>query len=255
MTDYKKYRIFGTGIIADSATRLPKGKMLHSFWKHENAEFSWQFEPTNGFADDGLLHIFKYPEPDCDYSIGVDTSMGIGEAPTVISVIRIGKNDAPDVQCAEFSSKELSPLEAYAYVLAIAAYYGHLMPHGIFPLLCIELMAGIEDVTQDKLRQIGYQRFHKFVHYDRNSDGENSRRCGWYTVGWSRPLLIDGLLEAIKRGWIDVRSAKTLLEINQVKDQAAEGVKKLHAESHFMACAIASFCSHDLDIMLEKKQS
>ncbi len=68
------------------------------------------------------------PEPGFDYSIGIDTGNGLEQDDTVIAVNRRGRTvREQDEQAAEFRSNFVSHVEAYAWAMAIAAYYSRYM--------------------------------------------------------------------------------------------------------------------------------
>lgn len=210
---------------------------------------------------DGKLFIFHEPRLGMDYTIGVDSSKGVGRDSTVISVWAKGQGGAPDIQCAEFASAFVSHVEAYAFAMAIATLYSKFMGDGQHrePLLSIEVVEAVGDMIQLQMSKMGYKRFHQFIRYDgTNPSKKDSKRRGWYTVGWSRPLLIDGFVHSVKNGWIEIHSPFLLAEMRKFEIHfTGRGKERLEHSSgshddRVFASAIAVFTAHDLDLMIER---
>lgn len=72
-------------------------------------------------ADDsrGALRIWDRPKPDRKYSLGVDSSYGLGKDNAVISVVE----NQSGIQVAEFCSNRVEPHELGAIVCALGDYY------------------------------------------------------------------------------------------------------------------------------------
>lgn len=244
--------------------------------------FRWEFIPLKYEPDymaalatkpdafrqygDGKLLVFHPPMPGTDYSIGVDTSNGIGQDATCICVTAIGQRGGPDVQVAEFRSAYVSHVEAFAFVAPIAAYYSKFMstsdsPGQRQPLMGIEQIASVGDTCQIQLRKLGYSRFFRFQRYDGvDISKQRSTRMGWYTTPWSRPLLTDGFVHSIKNNWYRLNSPWTIDECRhyEVHYTARGKEKKEHEEgAHddgIMAAAISTFIAHDLESMTVRTQ-
>jgi hypothetical protein len=213
----------------------------------------------------GKLFIFHPPEPGYDYSIGVDTSNGIGCDATVIAVSRRGRTPQDqDVQAAEFRSNKVSHVDAYPWVMAIAAYYARYMEESTpyrEPYVSIEQIAAVGDTAQLQMRKMGYSRFHKMINYDsvpKLMRKSKATKVGWRTTGWSRPILTDGFVTLVQNQWYKVNSPYTLREMTQWEVHYTAGGKDKfeHAEDStddgIFANAMAAFCPNDMTSMAER---
>jgi len=149
---------------------------------------AYPLDPTNPDDAIGKLIVFHAPRPNLSYSIGVDTSEGKGQDATVISVWASGRRGDPDIQCAEFASPYVNHVEAFSFILAIAAYYGQHMAVGTTrwkePYVSIEQVAAVGDTAQLQMRKMGYSNFHRMTRYDgkrTKSAGTPSRGPGHYS--------------------------------------------------------------------------
>lgn len=212
---------------------------------------------------DGKLFIYHRPEPGYDYSLGVDTSNGIGSDATAIAVCRRAKYDTdPDVQVAEFRSIHVSHVEAFAFVLPIAAYYSRYMEESTNyrePYVSIEQIAAVGDTCQVQMRKMGYSRFHRMIRYDsRDLKKSKSHKNGWYTSSWSRPMLTDGFVIAVQNGWYVVNSPATIWEMNHWEVHLTQSGKSKFEHSSVatddgvFANAMATFCPNDLKALAKR---
>lgn len=213
---------------------------------------------------DGKLLIFNEPEPGHDYTVGVDTGGGVGGDSTSIEVWRKGVRGLPDVQCAEFASAFISHVEAYAYVMAIAAYYAKFMRNEDYespyrePLVSVEQIAAVGDTCQSQMKIMGYNRFFLFHQYDtRKIQKKKATKMGWRTSGWSRPLLVDGFVHSVKNEWATIHSPFLLREMSKFEVHIKSGKEKMeHADGdhddRIFSSAIAIFTSHDMEAMVER---
>lgn len=184
----------------------------------------------------GKLFVWHPPRPGVDYSIGIDTAGGTGNDSTVICVTEIApRAGLPDLQAAEFRSCYVSHVQAFAFVMAIAAYYASAMTDSTLPyrqpLVAPEQVAAVGDVVTTQMRQMGYARIFRFQRYD-NAKSTKSNKLGWYTFGWSRPILIGSFIETLKNGWYELNSPWTLHECEHFESHstASGKVKQEHED-------------------------
>lgn len=219
---------------------------------------------------DGVLIIFHHPRPGVSYSIGVDTSEGKGQDSTSISVWTTGQRGEPDVQCAEFSSSHVNHVEAFAFILAIAAYYKTHMAQGITrwkePYVSIEQVQAVGDTAQLQMARMGYSNFHKMPRYDgspmrirRQKRGPTAKR-GWYTFSYTRAILTGNFVHSAQNGWAEINSPWLIEEMKhwEVKITASGKEKLEHEEDYhddrIFAAAMAIFCPHDLDVLADRSK-
>lgn len=275
--NYKIFNITGHGI-EDTYDPHPddidysQPHKIINYQSNKGDKFTWTFVPlrpeTVDDEDkesgpemvDGKLLIFRDPEEGFDYTLGVDTGGGVGQDSTVIAVWRKGVRGMPDVQCAEFASAFVSHTVAYAFVMAIAAYYSKFMRDQFprEPLVSIEQIAAVGDTVQSQMRLMGYGRFFMFHQLDTKVIKKHkATRMGWRTSGWSRPILVDGFVNSVKNDWIHIHSPFLLYDMSKFEVQIVRGKEKMmHAsdahDDRIFASAIAVYTSHDMEMMMER---
>lgn len=281
--DYKIYGIVGQSIedrnepfpddVDYSQSRVPV-----SYQSNRGDVYRWELIPLRWkeswtkLSDireveipNGILMIFREPEPGYDYSLGVDTSTGIGDEATVIAVSRRAKEgNQPDIQVAEFRSNMISHVEAYPYVMCLAAYYSKFMLETTRfrePYVSIEQVQAVGDTVYKDMLRMGYGRFHRMIRYDsRPKDMRRGKahKTGWFTNTWSRPILTDNFVVAVQNGWYVVNSPWTIWEMQhwEVRLTAGGKEKKVHStestDDGIFANALAWFCPNDLRSLTER---
>lgn len=220
----------------------------------------------------GKLIVFRPPQPGIRYSMGIDTSEGKGEDSTVISVWGLGSGRTPDFQAAEFSSSYVSHTEAFAFGAAIGSYYAKHMSREEtrwpMPYVAIEQVAAVGDTCQGQMMRMGYpvNCFHVFTRYDLTprqialrKKSKHAKR-GWYTYGWSRPILTGYFVQCAQNGWIEINSPWLIEEMKQFETHiTATGKERLEHEEgghddRIFAAAMAAFCPHDQDVVAERSK-
>lgn len=214
----------------------------------------------------GKLFVWLQPERGYDYVVGIDTSNGLSEDATCISVARRGRTpQEPDVQAAEFRSPDVSHVEAYAWAMAIAAYYAKYMDGETTrhrePYVAVEQIMAVGDTVQLQMSNMGYSRFHKMTRYDsdpRYMRKSQSRKRGWFTTMWSRPMLTDGFVTYVINGWYVVNSPWTHYEMDHWEVHlTGQGKEKFeHADDTtddgIFANAMCAFCPNDRNTLAER---
>ena len=237
-------------------------------WDFIPLRFASPLDESDPADTTGKLLVWHQPRPNVSYSIGVDTSEGKGQDSTAVSVWALGARGTPDIQCAEFASPYVNHVEAFAFVLAIAAYYGQHMSQGGCrwkqPYVSIEQVASVGDTCQLQMAKMGYTNFHRMARYDstpqkimRSKRGTAGKR-GWFSFGWSRPLLTGNFVHAAQNGWAEINSPWLLDEMKHYEVHVTStGKEKLEHEDgahddRIMAAAMAIFCPHDMDTLAER---
>ncbi len=209
---------------------------------------------------DTKLFVYRKPEEDFEYSIGADASNGIGRDASVVSVNRVGKPGCPDIQVAEFRSHYVNHVELYAFVMPIALYFkGRTSDPMKWPKFAVEQLASVGDVCQNELRKLGYPlgRMFRFGRYDGVELKQKTNKVGWFSTGWSRPMLIGKFVHVVKNNWYELNSPFTIEECRQFEIHYTEsGKEKLeHARKSWddgiFGTSIAYFIVHDQDSLAE----
>ena len=253
-------------------------RMPVRFTSPKGEVYRWEFIPLKSVdlredkaADvDGVFLVFHPPQAGLSYSIGVDTSGGRGQDSTVISVWSVGSKGTPDVQCAEFSDTTVSHVEAFSFTLAIAAYYGRFMASGITrwpqPYVSIEQVEAVGDTCQHQMMKMGYRQFHKFVRLDQagsriaKQKGSRATKIGWYTHGWSRPILTDNFVHSAQNGWAEINSPWLIEEMRHFEAHSTRTGRPRYEheegehDDRIFAAAMAIFCPHDMDVLADRSK-
>lgn len=143
--------------------------------------------------------IFEEPLQGFNYSIGVDSSEGLGGDNAVISVI----NAVTGFQAAEFATPHCPPDELASYVIEIGKYFNN-------GLIVPEINgSGISLIDHIKL---SYYNIYKREVFDKRAQ-ETREVLGWRTTGVTKPILIHDLEEAVREEYIQVNSKACLKEM------------------------------------------
>jgi hypothetical protein len=219
---------------------------------------------------ESVLCIWDHPKPGHNYAIGMDTARGQGQDSTCISVWAVGYGNLPDIQVAEFASSWVSHVESWAFCLCVAAYYAKHMKEGQTrwhePYVTIEQVEAVGDVAQSQMAIHGYKNFHKFSRIDSTprkiaKQKKAANKLGWYTWGWSRPLLIDPFVHWSRYGWAKINSPWLLEEMRHFEvHSTARGKPRLEHEAGFhddriFAAALSIFPPHDVQTMAHRSKN
>jgi len=288
--DYAVYGLSGQSIEDDhepppddidyNAERIPvryqskKAGAAPYLWELIPLTFSTPLRENNPDDAIGKLIVFRPPAPGVSYSIGVDTGGGKGEDSTVVSVWSIGARGLPDIQAAEFASPYVNHVEAFSFVFAIAAYYGQFMREGMtpeyrwqMPYLTVEQVEAVGDVCQLQCIRMGYpvRSVHVFTRLDSSPariarQKKTATKLGWYTYGWSRPILTTTFVNSAKNNWIKINSPWLVEEMRHFEvHSTATGKEKLEHEEgehddRIFAAAMATTAPHLTEDMSERSK-
>ena len=238
-------------------------------YRWEMVPVKWR-EPFEELADIrettfhmGKFFVYEPPEPGYDYSIGIDTSNGLGQDGTAIAVSRRARTEQEqDVQAAEFRDNRVSHVEAFAWGAAIAAYYSRYMSAEWNcpvpfrnPYIAIEQIAAVGDTCQLQMRKMGISRFHRMTRYDSTPSRmrkKDAHKEGWYTYGWSRAMLTDTFVVLVQNRWYKLNSAYTMYEADHWEIHYTQSGKDKFehqadcTDDGLFANAMAAFCPNDL---------
>jgi len=250
-----------------------------TIYRWELVPMKWEekFEELTDIRDDyshmGKFFVWEPPEMGYDYSIGIDTSSGIEQDCSVISVTRRATTPTqPDVQAAEWRSDTVNHVEVFAWAMAIAAFYSRYMGDKpdvpgdkriIYsePYVAVEQIAAVGDTVNINMRGMGYSRFHRMGRYDsvpKMMKKKNFTKEGWFTSGWSRPILTSTFVTLVQNGWYIVNSPFTLWEMDHWEVHLTQGGKeKFEHDSNatddgIFAAALSVFCPQDRKPLAER---
>ena len=273
--DTPVYQIAGDGIMAKYEPKdgdvwngddAPPRFRCH--WTTPRREkLEWMFIPlvpvkASSFDPLERLLIWEEPQVGFDYSMGIDTGMGVGGDRSIITVTRYGPDADPDVQVAEWASDSVALDDVYAYIASIAAFYSRHMTQKPHPKIAIEMKRKFGDGPYHVSKLMGFHRWHEWGQgFDRKTfDARVGKhgRIGWYTNEWSRPLLLSRFQSAVENGWYIVRSKWLAEELAGLEQKTMpSGKTRTDHESgghndRVFAAAMSYFTLHQWDVMAER---
>ena len=219
---------------------------------HEYKFVPMKFTGYSGYDPTGKLFVWEMPEDGYEYGIGIDTSDGIGLDRSVISVIRKGTMAKQDALVAEFASAYINAFDLWPMAMAIGTFYSTKRKGKIRQAKMVIECNRNGESTQMELRKRGWSYFHQWLRYDRKRlDESKATRLGWFTVQWSRDLMMDHLVKFIRDGWFEANSpwfveemAELERDIEKQKISAASG----GFDDRIMATGIALLSLHVMEL-------
>ena len=199
----------------------------------------------------GRLLVFEFPEMgrDSQYGFGVDTADGVGLDNSVVEGVRKGTVTRNDAQVCELASPYINGQDLAPICHCIAMFYQGVQHKQ--PKIAIE--TGLNgELTQLELRKLGWSNIHNWVRYDRKKLNQNdSVRLGWVTNRWSRAMLIDCMVKALRDGSIDINSVEFVKEMQALhRDEwmAMTRAEQGQKDDRFMALGIIFMSLHILEL-------
>lgn len=151
--------------------------------------------------------MYEPPRNEKFYGIGCDTGYGIGKDNSVLQGLRKGDSEDSDSQVFEFASPQLSAFILWPIALALGTLYStYVSGQRRQTKMVIEGAANGEWVYNE-LKKRGWSNFHNWVRYNRKRALESQANVQlWNTNSWSRPMLLDLLMDSVNSGWLDINS-------------------------------------------------
>lgn len=205
------------------------------------------------FKSFNRLVIWELPKQGNLYVTSVDASHGLSQDNAAVEVVRVGNRRKSDEQVAEWCG-DLPPGD----LAIVAAVVGRIYRDRVSDLDCllaVESNPGSPGTTtQLVLQQLGYNNLY-IDHNPHSTRGAYKDRYGWWTTTGTRPLLINTLLEYLKKEEVGINSPDLIIEMGSfVRTQTESG--KIHIaafdgynDDRLMALAIALFVAHEDDVV------
>lgn len=191
----------------------------------------------------GQLVMWEPPQERFEYTVGVDTGMGLGikHDRTVIEVIRNGTVTLEDEQVAEFVTPWIGPAGITPIVYMVGRLYNN-------ALISVETNLSDQPVL-DLRTKWNYDNI-----YVRET-GDSVRRLvtgkmGWLTTARNRSKIISKTMQYINNGWLIVNSPWLINEIQTLEKADAEAKLQAATGTHddmFMATSITLWSAHALE--------
>lgn len=237
---------------------------------HIGKKYVWEMIPLREVNEEkeidtfDKLLVFEEPKAGADYSCGIDTAYGLGEEDedrTVLSIWRNGFGLNTDDQVCELTSNRLNSAQVVGFAACAAAWYSASCKDWRGVKFAIEQITGPGDTCQNQLKIMGFNYHHKPRRYDSNKiKDESKRKLGWYSTGWSVPMLMTSFINAVNGGLIRPKSKWLIEEMRTLERHITTGGKtKMEHRSgqhddRVRAAAQAFFTVHDLDDLAERAQ-
>lgn len=217
----------------------------------------YQLIPIRWQADtdpQNKLFVYEWPKQGWEYGLGVDTGDGIGQDRSALQMVRKGDLMAhQDVQVAEYFSDQLGAADAAPLCYALMNFFPSIIngePRQSKAV--IECMRNGEN-TQHELRKMGWRNFHRWVRYDAKIiNHANASRIGWYTNVWSRAMLMDYLIKAIKDDILCINSPWLVDEMADLeRNPEQQSLKAAHGahDDLIMSIGIVWFSLHIMELV------
>lgn len=209
----------------------------------------------NGRSGDNWINkifVYEWPEDEESYGLGIDTGDGIGKDRTVIEGLRKGTIARNDAQVLEYANPYVNANDLWPIVHVCGKLYT-VWRNGKErqPRVCVECK-GNGEAVQHELRKRGWWNFHPWLRYDtKKIQPARSSRWGWYTNSWSRPLMMDYTVKALRDGWVDINSPWFVDEMQDLeRDESIQDARAAYNcfDDRYMALGIIWFSLHILEL-------
>ncbi len=218
--------------------------------KAEVAEYLQSEEPEKW---KNRLVLWEMPKPGKLYVVSVDASHGLEQDNAVIEVVRVGDRKEQDEQVAEWAG-DLPPGDL-AVVAAVVGRIYRDKAADLDALMAVECNPGSPGTTtQLVLQQLGYNNFYMWTR-PHSATRPAATVYGWWTTPATRPLLINVLLEYLKKADVTINSPQLIDEMGSfVKTQLPSGRINYAAFSGYhddrlLALGIGLYIAHEQDIV------
>jgi hypothetical protein len=239
-------------------------------WRsYRGQEYEWLMVPLKQMDESiemntmDRLVVYDPPQRGNYYAIGVDTADGLGkedEDRCVLSVTNNRFQGDSDEQVAEYTTNKVNSAQVVAFAACIGAWYGRNSPDGRGAKYAIEQLRGPGDTCQHQLKMMGFNNHHKPRRYDSKKIKDNpGTKEGWYSNGWSVPMLMSRFQEAVNGGWYIPKSKWLIEELRTLERHETGGKSKMEHrtgqhDDRVRAAAVSYFTAHDFDILTERAQ-
>ena len=205
------------------------------------------------------LYVWEWPVAGEEYGIGVDPSEGVDQDWAVVSVIKKATPWHPDIQVAEFASRQIGPHDFWAWVFCLGHLYTARSRTGrwITPRVVVENNIAAGDAIQIEMQKRGWTNFHQQLDLSKTGGRGAGRhparldRLGWRTTRANRPKIISLARKAIRDNSFIVRSpwlSKSLSTLEYNIDKSRIEASQGNHDDHFFASALILTSWYDPEI-------
>jgi hypothetical protein len=253
----------------DSEIDYSKERIRVKWTSHRGQTYEWVMIPLLPYNDDeersslDKVLIWEEPQEGYDYTMGIDTADGLGkddEDRSVLSLTHSVQGENSDNQVAELCSNRINGPQMVGFAACLAAWYGEktLDPRGV--KFCIEQRERPGDDCQLQLKLMGFNFHHVMTRYDSKTVKENKgHKEGWFTGAWSRPMLMNRFVAAVRNGWYKPHSKWLVQELADLERKfTGTGKTRLEHQTgkhddRVLGAALSYFSRHALDVMADRE--
>lgn len=166
----------------------------------------------------GKIIMYEPPYSGEVYGLGIDTSYGLGQDRSVIEGIRKGSPENHPGQAFEYASPDVNSFSLWPIALALGTLYSTRVKGNLRQAKIVIEGAANGELVYHELKKRGWKEFHDWVRYDKKRQNVTpTGRQLWYTNQWSRPLIMDMLLDAVSNQWFVVNSPWLIDELSDLE--------------------------------------
>lgn len=214
-----------------------------------------KFRGYPAFDPMGKLLLWEEPIDGEKYGIGIDTGDGVGQDRTTIEAVRKGTLDRCEEQVAEFHSPYIGASEFWPMALAVSTLYStpNFENDGEIEQarVVIDCLRNGETI-QLEMQKRGWWNFHPWQRYDKKRIRQKDvHRMGFFSNAWSRAMMMDYIIRAIKDEWIDINSPYFVDEMGDLeRDDMRQSLKAVYGghDDLFVSIGMVYFSLHILEI-------
>lgn len=212
-----------------------------------------KFQGYSSMDPMGKVLLYEMPEEGETYGLGVDTSDGIGLDRSTIEILRKGTPDRNDALIGEFASAYINAFDLWPLCMALGTLFSPPREDTTIRQSRIVIECrGNGESTQLELRKRGWGNFHPWLRYDsKRIRSQDAHKMGWFTNSWSRAMMMDFLLKAIRDEWIDVNSPFFVDEMADLeRDDTRQSLAAAYGgnDDRIMAGGFVFFSLHALEL-------
>jgi hypothetical protein len=199
----------------------------------------------------GKLLVWEMPEDGEQYGVGIDTGDGVGLDRTTMEVLRKGTFERNDAQVAEFMSPYVGASEFWPLSLAIGTLYSTVVNEGLKQSRVVIDCLKNGETIQLEMKKRGWWHFHDWLRYDKKRLRiKDSHRHGWFSNSWSRSMMFDYIIRALKDDWVDIASPYFVDEMGDLeRDDMRQSLKAVYGghDDLFVSMGMVFFSLHILE--------
>lgn len=211
-----------------------------------------KFRGYPGFDPMGKLLVWEMPEDEEEYGLGMDTGDGVGLDRTTTEVLRKGTIERNEGQAAEFHSPYIGASEFWPLALTVATLYSTERQGQVRQAKVVIDCLRNGETVQLEMQKRGWWNFHQWLRYDKKRIRmKDSHRIGWFSNAWSRAMMMDYIIHALKDGLVDILSPYFIDEMGDLeRDDIKQSLKAVYGghDDLFVAMGQVYFSLHILEI-------